>query len=146
MLTKLQDRQRLIAQVLAPNPDVKADAVAIASRTLWSWERMAAHLTPLIGEAGFHSLYFRALHLTQSECPSLRVVRSSTVRTEDLFKNLGEALRTLDSEMSGHCSSLLLIKFTELISSMIGEVLTGQILRSAWGESLAQVRGQEKPT
>lgn len=143
MLMTVEDRKHLITRILTPRSDVKPDAAAIADLTRWSWERMALHLTPLIGEAGFHSLYFRALHLTQSRCPDLMIPMSASVSTEDLFKKLSDALRLFDATAAECCSSLLLNKFTELISSMIGDVLTGQILRSAWDDPQEQGNAQE---
>jgi hypothetical protein len=131
MLMTMDERKQMIARILTPRSDVKADSHAIADRALWSWERVAFHLVPLIGEAGFQSLYFRAIHLALPECPSLTLLKHAN-STDELLQKLKEDLARLEAEKTEHCSNLLLNKFTDLVSSMIGDVLMGQILHSAW--------------
>jgi hypothetical protein len=133
----VEERKQMIARILMPRPDVIVGPGAIADRALWSWERIAFHLTPLIGEGGFQSLYLRALHLALLECPNITPMKRSS-STEDLFQKLREDLSLLDMVTTEFCSNLLMNKFIELVSSMIGESLTGQILRSAWEDPAAQ--------
>lgn len=123
----------MVARILTPRSDVKSDAGAIADRALWSWERIAFHLTPLIGDGGFQSLYLRALHLALPECPRMTLLKRNSP-TDDLFQQLRDDLALLDAVSTELCSNVLMNKFIELVSSMIGDSLTGQILRSAWGE------------
>jgi hypothetical protein len=142
MLMTISERKQLISRILTPPSDVKADSHAIADLALWSWERIAFHLMPLIGEAGFQSLYFRAIHLALPECPNLTLLKQCK-STDELFQKLKEDLVALDSGLTGHCSNLLLTKFTDLVSSMIGDVLMGQILRSAWDDQSGLGKAQE---
>jgi hypothetical protein len=133
MLMTIDERMQMISRILTPQSDVKADSHAIADRALWSWERIAFHLVPLIGEAGFHSLYARAVHLALPQCVSLTVLRQCK-STDELFQKLKEDLSALEPTMTEQCSNVLLNKFTDLVSSLIGDSLTEQILRSAWDE------------
>ena len=138
----IEDRKLLIARILTPKTSVEADARAIADRVLWSWERMAFHLTPLIGEGGFQSLYLRAIHMALPECPRITLLKHCK-STDDLFQKLREDLNFLDAVTTELCSSVLLNKFIELVSSMIGDSLTGQILHSAWDDPSSQGSTQE---
>lgn len=142
MLMTVNQRKQLISTILTPRSNVKADSHAIADRALWSWERVAFHLTPLIGEAGFHSLYTRAMHLAMPQCPSLALLKQCK-STDDLFQQLKEDLGALDPDVTEQCSNLLLNKFTDLVSGMIGDLLMGQILRSAWDEDTDQGNTKE---
>jgi hypothetical protein len=142
MLMTIDERKRMISRILTPLSGVKIDSHAIADRALWSWERVAFHLMPLIGEAGFHSLYFRAIHLALPQCPHL-TVQKECKSTDELFQRLKEDLMGLDPDATEQCSNLLLNKFTDLVSSMIGDVLMGQILRSAWDDQSGLENAQE---
>jgi hypothetical protein len=129
----LEDRKQMIARILAPAQDVRANGTAFADRVLWSWERIAVQLAPLIGESGFHSLYLRAVHLAMPECPSITLLTHGK-STNDLFHQLRRDLILLDTVTTEFCSNALMNKFIELVSSMIGDALTAQILRTAWDE------------
>jgi|GEM_PF-1045828 len=142
MRMTIEERKQMIARILTPRSDVKSDAGAIADRALWSWERIAFHLMPLIGEAGFQSLYLRAVHLALPECPSITLMKRNS-STEDLFQKLREDLAFLDAVTTEFCSNVLMNKFIELVSSMIGESLTGQILRSAWDDASPSTKSME---
>lgn len=130
----IEDRKKLIAQLLTPRSPTNADAGAIADRALWSWERIAFHLKPLIGETGFQSLYQRAIHLAAPECPGFTQLRRGST-TDKLFQTLRGDLMLLDEAATQHCSNALLNSFIELVSSMIGDGLATQILHSAWKDA-----------
>jgi hypothetical protein len=130
----IEDRKKLIAQLLTPRSPTRADASAFADRALWSWERIAFHLKPLIGEAGFHSLYKRAIHLAGPECAGLTQLRHGS-STDKLFQQLRDDLMLLEEADTQRCSNALLNSFIELVSSMIGDGLSTQILHSAWKDA-----------
>ena len=123
-------RQQIIREVLTPsaeNPD--GDALAHALR---AWRRLAAHLCPLIGEAGFCALYGRAVRLTSAneDWPAIpHGVRS----IDTLFATLEENLATHPVQASAANLALLEI-FTKLLSGLIGEALTARLLNTAWAE------------
>jgi len=139
----MEDRKQLIARILTPRPEGTADARAIADQAVWSWERIAFHLTPLIGQAGFQSLYFRAVHLSLPQCPTITLLQRGS-STEDLFQHLRSDLALLDAVTTAFCSNVLMNKFLELVASMIGEQLTAQILHSAWGRPPEAPAAQEE--
>jgi len=137
-----EERQQMIVKVLAPASGSATGAAGIAARTLWSWERVAFHLTPLIGEAGFQSLYARAVHLTIPHCPGLTPARQAQPM-EALFLKLKEDLESMDAAEAARSSNLVLATFTELLSTLIGESLTSRILHSAWTDASGNISGKD---
>jgi hypothetical protein len=138
----ISKRKQLISHMLAPQPGMKTGADAFADQALWLWERIAFHLTPLIGETGFHSLYFRALQLASAQCPHLTFIKHCR-SADELFQKLKEDLSTLDSSDAENCSNILLNKFTDLMSSMIGDLLMEQILHFVRDDHAARGLTQE---
>jgi hypothetical protein len=130
------DRTKLISQLLTfESPETRAPN-AVEDRAVWLWERLADHLTPLIGQMGFESLYARAVHFSRSECQGLS---SFTLGQEtDFLQKLREDIRSLEHDIAERCAKTLLNKFIELVTAMIGEALMGHILRSAWDEYSAR--------
>jgi hypothetical protein len=107
-----------------------ADNVADASVSLWA--QMAAQIISIVGEGGFNSLYARSVHLTQSTCPWL-TVSSLPPQTDHRFANLKLNFESQTPAQAREANRLLLLTFTDILASLIGEQLTTRILRSAWG-------------
>jgi hypothetical protein len=122
-------RQQLIGQVLAaPAGTGPADAPA---RALDAWRRLAAHLCPLVGEAGFCALYARAVRLAPGDWPAVPLGARSV---EALLATLAETLAAADPPQAGAANAALLETFTKLLSGLIGEALTARLLNTAWAE------------
>jgi hypothetical protein len=123
-------RQQIIRAVLALS-DGSQDGDALA-HAMHAWQRLAAHLCPLIGEAGFCALYGRAVRLTSGNedwPPIPHGVRSIDI----LFATLEENLATHPAQ-AGAANLALLETFTKLLSGLIGEALTARLLNTAWAE------------
>lgn len=133
----IEDRKQMISRLLTQKPDGKADPDALAEQVLWLWEQVAFHLTPLIGISGFQALYARALHLASPQCPGLTANRQAK-SIDALFQTLKQDLISLENGIAEQCGNALLNTFTDLVESMIGEVLMAQILRSAWVGKVSQ--------
>ena len=121
----------MIARLRTQKPGGTVDAAALSEQVLWLWEQIAFHLTPLIGVSGFHTLYARALHVASPHCPGFSAVQPGTA-IESLFQTLKNDLSALEHCAAERCGNALLNTFTDLVESMIGEVLMAQILRLAW--------------
>ncbi|HAT31814.1 MAG TPA: hypothetical protein DCW29_13450 [Janthinobacterium sp.] len=125
-------RQQLIHRVLTTQGEMGgADVVAHAIR---AWERLAAHLSPLIGEAGFCALFGRSLRLVIPQYPWLTTKQSSQP-IDSLFSTLKENLTSIDPVIAGKANSTLLDTFTRLLSGLIGEALTTRLLNTAWADA-----------
>lgn len=119
-------RHQIIKDTIAQQPENVADSALLL------WRQMAAQIISIIGEGGFNSLYARTLFLCQSTFPWLSV--------DALPPQTGQCLAELKKNFDGQtpvqikeANSLLLITFTDILASLIGEALTTSILRSAWG-------------
>lgn len=85
----------------------------------------------IMGEAGFDSLYQRSVHLTQASHPWLDAGLLATPE-QARFTSLQISLDAQTPDLADQANYLLLITFTDILASLIGEDLTTTILRSAW--------------
>ena len=116
------------------------EEVAVTAIDLW--EQMATQIISIIGEGGFDSLYMRSVLLTQSTYPWLAAV-SLQSKIDLRFTDLKISLEGQTPEQAGAANSLLLITFTDILASLIGEQLTIRILHSAWGDSFSKIPSKE---
>ena len=122
--TGMSLRHQIIDGVMAQHTEVDA-AIEL-------WEQMATQLIALVGEEGFNSLYARSVFLTRSTFPWL-AASSLSLRTDHRFANLKNSLEGQTPAHVVKANRLLLITFTDILASLIGEQLTNNILRMAWG-------------
>lgn len=106
------------------------DKVAVVALDLW--QLMATKIISIIGEGGFNALYARSLFLSQASFPWLDTASCSS-QTDTHFVALKQCFEAQSSAQVCAANSLLLITFTDILESLIGEPLTTSILRSAWG-------------
>lgn len=96
------------------------------------WELMATEIISIVGESGFNSLYSRSIFLTQSTFPWVTASTKSPL-TDQRFAELKMNFEGQTPAQAIEANRLLLITFTDILASLIGEQLTNTILRSAWG-------------
>ena len=129
-------RHRLIESLATQNVGNVAEA-AVAQ-----WEPLATQIISIVGEGGFHSLFARSVFLTQASYPWLTV--SEKIRQKDQrFTDLKQCLEAQTPAQASAANSLLLVTFTDILTSLIGEGLTTSILRSAWGINAFHQSGKE---
>jgi hypothetical protein len=120
-------RQRFIETAMAKSAGSGAD-VAIQL-----WQPLALQLIAIIGESGFNHLYARSLHLSQAAFPWLP--RGDASPSADYrFTDLKVSLEGQSPSEANRASQMLLLTFTNILASLIGEGLTTGILNSAWGD------------
>ena len=120
-----------IRRVLISRAGTAPDAGMVAEATLNIWRQMAAWLAPIIGIRGVEVLFSRALQLTSRAFPCLVITGDqgdSAALLASLKANLA-ASATNDAMEAGHA---LLVTFTELLSTLIGESLTRRLLSPVW--------------
>ncbi|GAB3454469.1 hypothetical protein GCM10027321_05810 [Massilia terrae] len=97
---------------------------------LQPWRRVAAHLSPLIGESGFCALLGRARRLVAPRFGWLST--SSSAKTIDaLIENLGDCYGRQSADTAHDGNAALLDTFTRLLAGLIGEALTNRLLHAA---------------
>ncbi len=120
-------RHNIIKDRIAMNPEKVVD-VAIKL-----WEQMATEIILIVGESGFNSLYSRSIFLTQSTFPWVGTSLKSL--TDQRFAELKMDFEGQTPAQASEANCLLLITFTDILASLIGEQLTTTILSSAWGNN-----------
>jgi hypothetical protein len=130
-------RQQLVKRLMAQPSEEE-----VADTAIDLWEQMATQIISIIGEGGFDSLYLRSVSLTQSTYPWLAAVLPQS-KTDQRFKDLQISFEGQTPEQAKAANSLLLITFTDILASLIGEQLTIRLLRSAWEEDPSEKPGKE---
>lgn len=128
-------RHQIIDSLMAQHPE-GADAVSVL------WEKLATEVSSIVGAGGFDSLYERSVFLTQSSFPWLAAGVSSA-QAGHRFASLKTSLAAQTPAHASEANRLLLVTFTDIMASLIGEALTTGILRSAWGNAAADKNGKE---
>ncbi len=126
METSELSRHQIIESLTGPRSD-KGAASAI-----YLWELLASQIIAVVGEGGFDSLYARSLFLAQPTFPWL-AGSSPSPQTDHRFAELKTSLEGQAPAQASAANRLLLLTFTDILASLIGEQLTGSILHLAWG-------------
>jgi hypothetical protein len=125
-------RHQIIDGLMAQHPE-GADAEIVL------WEKLATKVISIVGAGGFDALYARSVFLTQSRFPWL----ASSPQAGHRFASLKTSLAAQTPAQASEANRLLLVTFTDIMASLIGETLTTGILRSAWGNVAADKNGKE---
>lgn len=110
---------------------------------LHPWQRLAQHLSPLIGESGFCALYGRTIRLVIPHFDWLHAVQPGS-SPEQSFIALVGIYSTVHVDAATAANTALLTTFTELLSGLIGQALTRRLLDSAWNGRQEQKNVQEQ--
>lgn len=129
-------RHKIIENIMAPHTEKIADIAIVL------WEQMAAKITSIVGEDGFNSLYARSVFLAQPTFPWL-VASALSPQADHHFAKLKKCFEEQTPAQASAANSLLLVTFTDILASLIGEQLTVYILRSAWGNDASDQAGKE---
>lgn len=109
-----------------------AHEAAASSTNEWAagagrvYDKLQAHLGPLLGAAGVQALLVRSAKLAHSDFFFLEA---------DLLEGpmkLREVLQAQDTAIATESAAALFGTFFELLTTFIGDRLTTQVLRSAW--------------
>jgi len=114
----------------------------VADVSIGLWEKVATQIISIVGEGGFDSLYARSIFLTRVTFPWL-VDSSGSSQSPHRFANLQTSLEGQTPALIREANSLLLITFTDILASLIGEPLTARILDSAWDTDVQKAAGKE---
>lgn len=137
MKTSYALRHQLINSLIAQRNGKNADGA------IGLWEQMADQITSIVGAGGFNSLYARSVFLARSNFPWL-ASGALPPQSGERFAGLKTSLEKQTPAQAGEANILLLITFTDILSSIIGEELTISILRSAWNTDAADEAGDER--
>lgn len=137
MRTEGDHRKELISRQLTMIPNGKI------STGIQSWQTFSVQLMSIIGEEGFLVLYSRSLHLLHAAFPMLPDGDSELSSTSWL-SDLELAFTGQDLIKANSANQQLLMTFTNILASLIGEDLTLEILRSSWGDAATNRNPESK--
>lgn len=104
------------------------DAAAIAGATASLWVAIDEALSPIVGRRGMAALYQRSLHLARAQFPWLPGAGQGPLAACE-FDTLSAALAAQSNTQAAAAATALLLVFRELMSTLLGEQLTEQLLR-----------------
>ena len=107
------------------------DARAIAKATFETWLLMSAQLTPVIGGNGVEAILKRSVHLTSVVFPWM-AIPDAQLDLDSLPGRISVLLAGREPAAAAQASSSLLITFTELLATLIGNSLTKRLLDPVW--------------
>lgn len=135
-MDKTDARRQKISDIVTALPDT--DGAGVVEHL---FEPLRIELSSLVSDEGFRSIFERSLFLTSRKFAWLGADQSS----QDTSSLSG--LRTLLAQQSRseatEASTALLLNLSDLVASLIGEPLTIDILRSAWGKDALGSLGEE---
>jgi hypothetical protein len=102
-----------------------AESAAAVGRV---YDKLDAHLAPLLGRAGVQALFARSAKVSYGGLASPAELAAALENST----TLSAWLRSLDPAVAAETAAVLFGAFLELITTFIGERLTVQVLRSAW--------------
>lgn len=121
-----------------------AETSQIANAVVSTWQAIDAALAPVIGRKGVAALYGRSLYLVRERHPWLGAIQDGAVEMD--LGVLAAALAQQGGQTAATAAGDQLESLYELLRSLIGPSLTGELLRSAWdnpfGGPAAQDRNQ----
>lgn len=121
-------RQQLLLDIM--NHQGAATPPDAAGELLLPWQRLSAHLSPLIGDSGFCALYVRATRLAAAQFDWLSA-NPSCKSMGHALASLGDAFVSVEPAVARAANAALLNTFTKLLADLIGEALTIRLLHAA---------------
>jgi len=107
------------------------DAHAVAEATIGTWRQVDSLLAPVIGTQGVDVIFRRALYLTSKGFPWL-ASGEEYVESAVLLAGLKARLEERCADDVAQAGYSLLVCFTELLTTLIGEALTERLLAPVW--------------
>lgn len=123
--------QKAIRLTLEHHSGGTRDARSVAEATLRTWHLMADRLAPVIGTKGVDILFRHSLYLTRTTYRWLEIAEDHGDNA-DLPASILARLSSREADTAAEAGYTLLVTFTELLATMIGESLTQRLLLPTW--------------
>jgi len=111
-----------------------SDPKSIAKAAISTWRDASTRLSPVVGGQGIDVLLRRSLHVAGKTHPLLAAEAHESRNT--LLASLEMRLASSEMSLAVEASNALLLTFTELLSSLIGESLSERLLAPIWAPPL----------
>ena len=136
-------RHETIRRTLVHSAGDTSNAKSIAQATLSTWHQVSIRLVPVIGARGVDALFKRALHVTSRTHPWL-VIDGHDENLAIFLSGLRARVATRESIEALEACHALLLNFTELLASLIGDSLTKRLLMTVWTPAPAEAEQERK--
>ncbi len=134
----------LAQQLLRHEADGRLGAEALAAAAERVGGRMRGRLTDLVGLAGYHALFARALRLAQEEIPALKRITLDT-NAEGGLRGIREfAGAQVDDSAAAAGLTAILANLIGLLVVFVGEDLAIRLVRDAWPEGIRDMVSAEE--
>lgn len=120
-----------------------ANTTHIADAVVSTWQAVDAALAPVIGGKGVEALYARSLYLVRERHPWLAASHQGVAPQMDLAV-LAAALSQQETLTAAAAAGDQFESLYELLHSLIGPSLTGQLLRAAWDNPFGGPTAQDR--
>ena len=134
MEPKRHDRLSIVAP-LAVRVEPDADVAQFANAVITTFNEIVVVLAPIIGRAGMTALYKRSLHIASRTHPWLAEATDDAEQPLINFASLRGVLERQSQAQATEGGHHLLQVFRDLLASLIGPALTGQLLGDVWANA-----------
>jgi hypothetical protein len=131
MATTTEALRETIRTTLARRDGTATGTSAVTEVALGTWHQMTTRLAPVIGTRGVDVLFRRSLNLTSATFPWLAILGDDG-NTAALIVELETRFASQAADAAVEARFALLVTFTELLATLIGEPLTERLLRPVW--------------
>jgi hypothetical protein len=118
--------------LLAGPPGEGVSSELLADRAARAFDRLAKHLSRLLGQAGVQMLFARSVVIASAQLPWLRVAPSGTEQRENAALALRPVLENQAPEVIAKAFVEILSTFVGLLKRLIGDGLVDSLLDEVW--------------
>jgi hypothetical protein len=136
-------RRKKIRETLDIEAGEDADLQAVTDASQKIWQQIVARLAPVIGMKGVEVLFSRALHEAGKLHACLARVGQLAAGGAVELEQLKAVFESCDIHEAVEASCTLLMQFTDLLASLIGESLTERLTFANW---VGQHQAHDKET
>ncbi|MDP2660527.1 MAG: hypothetical protein Q8R28_07350 [Dehalococcoidia bacterium] len=131
MIPSVAPMQELALLLLLREAEGAESPAKLAAALETACQKLSKQISPLFGAGGFHAVVARAVHLAKEDFPFLENVKVK-VQPGICMEGLGEIIGDQDVARATSALAAVLVCFTDLLCSLIGEELTLRQFTRAW--------------
>jgi hypothetical protein len=119
-------------RLLAGEPGDGNSSKQVAERATQACERLAKHMSRLLGETGVQMLFARSVVIASVQLPWLRTAPSTTTQPASATSALRDAMEQQEPESIADAFVAILSTLVGLLKRLIGDGLVDRLLNEVW--------------
>ena len=128
----MSDLEEAARRVLLGRSGDGTTSKQVAERATQAFDRLAKHLSRLLGETGVHMLLTRSIVLASARFPWLQAAPADREQTENVFSALRLAMEQQESGSITDAFVEVLLTLVDLLKRLIGDGLVERLLNEVW--------------